>query len=74
MNYNQQEPPNLRTSQLTYAKLFQCSLLSPVKIAQDMAVFRHLASHDTATADELAELTGADRSFVGTYATVKFVE
>jgi hypothetical protein len=45
-----------------------------VKIAQDMGVFRHLAAHDTATADALAELTGADKSFVGTYATMNFVE
>ncbi|KAH8723055.1 O-methyltransferase-domain-containing protein [Phaeosphaeriaceae sp. PMI808] len=42
----------------------RCSLLSPVKIAQELGVFRHLATHETATAKELAMLSGADESFV----------
>lgn len=46
----------------------QCSLLSPVKIAQDMGVFRHLAAHDSATAQDMAANLGADKSLLGTYA------
>ena len=52
-------------------KFVQCSILSPIKIAQDMGVFRHLAAHETATANELAALTGAEEPFVGTYTEIR---
>ncbi|PGH15373.1 hypothetical protein AJ80_05557 [Polytolypa hystricis UAMH7299] len=42
----------------------QCSLLAPIKVSQDMGVFRWLQNHPKATATELATASGGDESLI----------
>ena len=42
----------------------KCSILSPIKVAQDMGIFGHLLAHDHATADELASATGGEKALI----------
>ncbi|GFF55374.1 sterigmatocystin 8-O-methyltransferase [Aspergillus udagawae] len=42
----------------------RCSILSPIKVAQDIGVFRYLQNKSSATAKELAAASGAEESLI----------